>query len=262
MMNNLDPKRFGGSLEKAIHKYARLAGEKTTAQAALQTAEAEVKAAKEAGIAALIRAKLDGKDTEGSSRVEEAEVALRAARYEFDAAGHAVLAARDLMAAEAADPKYGEKLDKALAPLSMAALNHLSALENALDEMQTIKGHRNWCAAPLKGGNVMDILPGNVFTTAANENGSPVAAEDQLLPLRRALEGKKLNPSTQNEWGLPPGALLTGPFRGTEKPMPKGNVAMSGGAARAFDEMAGGDLEVKRVTPGAPTVPAPEPVPA
>lgn len=89
-----------------------------------------------------------------------------------------------------------------------------------------------------------------------------VAADDQLLPLRRALEGKKPAPTTQNDWGIPVGALLTGPFRGTEAPINGGSVSMSGGAARAFDEMAGEVPVVKRVTPGAPAIPAPEPVPA
>jgi hypothetical protein len=257
----VDPKVFGGKLEKLIRNYERLAGEKVAAQVALQAAETEVKNAKDAGLKALVQAKLDGKDTEGSSRVEEAERALRAARYDFDATANAVLAARDLMAAEATRPEYAEKLEKALDAPRMTALNHLTALEKAVDEMRAIKGHQNWRVSPTKGGNVMDIIEGNVFTTAANANGTPVAADDQLLPLRRSLEGKKLAPTTQNEWGIPVGALLTGPFRGTEPPM-NGSVPMSGGAARAFDELAGGELDVKRVTPGAPSVPAPEPVPA
>jgi multidrug efflux pump subunit AcrA (membrane-fusion protein) len=258
----VNAKIFGGKLEKLIKNYERLAGEKAAAQDALQAAEAEVKAAKEAGLQATIRAKLDGTAAEGSSRIEEAEVALRAARYDFDATGNAVLAARDLMAAEATKPEYAERLEKALEAPRMTALNHLTALEAAVDEMRAIKGHQNWRVSPTKGGNVMDVIEGNVFTTATNANGTPVAADDQLLPLRRSLEGKKLAPSTQNDWGIPVGALLSGPFRGVEAPINGGNVSMTGGAARAFDEFAGGDLDVKRIDPGTPAVPAPEPVPA
>jgi hypothetical protein len=259
----LNPKLFGGKVEKLIHTYGRLAGEKVAASAALQAAEAEVKAAKDAGLKAMVQAKLDGKGTEGSSRIEEAETALRAARYDLDATSNAVLAARDQMVAEAACPEYAERLEKALEGPRMTALNHLSALEKALDEMRTVKGHLAWRVSPIKGGNVMDVIEGNVFTTAENANGTPVAAGEQLLPLRRSLEGKKLRPSTQNDWGIPVGALLTGPFRGTEAPVNAGNQTMSSGAARAFDELAGDELTVKRVDPERAAVPAPtEAVPA
>jgi hypothetical protein len=122
-----------------------------------------------------------------------------------------------------------------------------------------------WQSASLEslaGDARMQILPGNVFAEAVAENGTPVSAEDQLRPLRLALEGKKVRPATQADWGTPVGALRTGPW-GTAAPINVGNQKMSGGAARAFEELADEELTVKRVDPESPRVPAPvEAVPA
>ncbi len=93
----LKPEMFGGELASLIENYRRLVSEKATARETLDAAIQELKDAKDAGMVATLSAKLAGESVSESSRIASAEVALRAAQYDFDATSAAVLAALDRM---------------------------------------------------------------------------------------------------------------------------------------------------------------------
>lgn len=243
---------FGGELTSLIDNYRRLVGERNDARETLDAAEQELKDAKDAGMVATVSAKLAGESVSESSRVASAEVALRTAQYDFDATKSAVLAALDRMVEEAQDPRYEGTLKKADDALAAKALKSLAALEATLEEMAEVRGHIKWTKQPTKGTNPLEVIVQDVWIeaeSARKPNGDPAASKDLTKALREALQGEK-PARTQQEWGIPTGAVMAGPW-GVAAPLNSGNKA----AADLFAELASGDIEMVKAEDGPPPAP-------
>jgi hypothetical protein len=257
----LDSEIYGGELTRKIENYRRLVAEKADVRAVLDAAEAELKAAQEAGLVATVSAKLNGESVSESSRIGEAEAALRAARYDFDATRRAVQAAMDSMVDEAKGPEYAARLDAVEGKLRSKAVAALSKLEATLEEISGVKGHRQWLSQPNKGNKTLEVFDREVFIEAESmrkPNGDPAGVRDLTKPLREALLGEK-PPRTQAEWGLPVGYRMSGPW-GTEKPVNESFTSEA--AATVFDELATEPIEIQRSVPPAPPTEETEAVPA
>jgi hypothetical protein len=243
----LDPKAFGKSeLADALRNHTRLASEAAAADEALTGARAALKDAQEGDLAASVSARVEGKTHDEEKREESAEIALKAAEYDSTAARSAVHVAQARVAELAAQPEYDAALGEQEAKATKAALAALATLEKLLETVAEARAYRDWLGQPtlndhrLREPSVRDVWIGAESMCAPN--GEHARSKDLTVPLREALLGNdRAQRPAHEQYGLPVGAHLTGPFRGTE-PFMNAGVAMSGGAQRAFEEMlAGGD---------------------
>jgi hypothetical protein len=255
----LESKKLGGKLGEAVETHTRLVAEELAAIEAAATAEADVKDATEQGERAAVTAKLEDKPVVPSTRVEDAEKALRAATYDVETSRRAVAAALDRLVTEAQDPAYAEKLEADEAPLKQTALNYLTKLESTLDALAEVRAYRAWLARPVKSDRLQEPTTRDVWIGAESmrhPNGEHARSRDLTKPLREALQGETARINSQQDWGmeggrnlvpemaLPAGATLSGPW-GAVDPM---KTTIAGAAARAFQELIGPlDAEAEEV---------------
>lgn len=233
----LNPEAFGGKLAEAIKTHTRLVGELVEARETLATAEAALVDAQKAGIAATVQAKLDGTSATESSRLVDAEAVCRAAEYDVKTSHQAVLAALDRMVDETSDARYAQKLEKTEQPIKARAIKLLDGLEDALAELAEVKANRTWLDKPVKADKLQRPTVQDVWIGAESvrhPNGDHARSKDLTRPLREALLDTDKAPNTQQDWGIPPGSKMAGPW-GVAEPIK--SASMTGAAARVFDEI-------------------------
>jgi|GEM_PF-5432615 len=244
-----DPKEFEGDLRKAIETHQRMERELAEVEEAVREAEEALKKSKEDAMSGAVRARIDGVAAE-PSRQDDAEAALKSARYDAEVAKRAALAAQDRLEDEAKKPAHDAALARDEEKLAQAALAAVTALESLLQKVAEARGKRDWLRRPVRADSVVEPTVRHiaVLGTFRKPNGDSGDAADLTAAIKNALLGTPEPPAHQ-AYGLPVGAHLTGPFHDGPVPFINENVGtLSPSAASMFEELAQGwDKEKEKV---------------
>jgi len=209
----IDPAVFGGELGKVLDNYSRLCAADEDARERRDKAERAVASAQATDIAEAAAALQAAEPAPASHREQEARDAAVLAAREAQVTAAAHHSAVNAVADEVTHrfEIYAKRLDKAADAATQTALNHLSALESALGDLQTVRSYRAWLDRPGSGNDLRAPTVSEAFAlseTVRRPNGEPAVVSTLTAALHEALDpGPAQGDQRSFPQGLPVGAV-------------------------------------------------------